>query len=60
MAMRILYAFADYAEDETGDVIQMKGIEPAEHRIRIGDYRARFRLGPGEIYVTAVGHCRDI
>ncbi len=58
--MRILYALADYAEDEAGDVIQMKGIEPAEHRIRVGDYRARFRLEPGEVYVTAVGHRRDI
>ena len=58
-ALRILYALADYAATGNGDVQSMQGVEPPEFRLRVGDYRVRFRKSAGEIFVTAVRHRRE-
>jgi mRNA interferase RelE/StbE len=41
-ALRILKALAQYLETGEGDIKRLRGIEPPEFRLRIGDYGVRF------------------
>jgi mRNA-degrading endonuclease RelE of RelBE toxin-antitoxin system len=40
---RIVVALERYAQTGVGDVVQLTAIEPPEHRLRVGDWRIRFR-----------------
>lgn len=54
-AMRILRALTRYAETGEGDVKALEGKFSGAHRLRIGDWRVRFRrVKGGTIHVLAV------
>jgi len=53
-ALRILRALAHFATYREGDVKRLQDIEPAEFRLRVGDYRLRFHDDGQTLYVTAV------
>ena len=58
-ALRILRALAHFATTGEGDIKRLQDIEPAEFRLRVGDYRLRFHDDGQAIYVTAVKHRRE-
>ncbi|HEV2199013.1 MAG TPA: type II toxin-antitoxin system RelE/ParE family toxin [Bryobacteraceae bacterium] len=41
-AMMVLEGLADYVLNGSGNVERLKGVEPPELRLRVGDYRVRF------------------
>jgi mRNA-degrading endonuclease RelE of RelBE toxin-antitoxin system len=47
-ALRILHALARYASAGVGDVKRLQGIDPPELRLRVGDYRVRFKEDKGD------------
>ena len=54
-ARRILLALTRYAETGEGDVKALEGKFSGTHRLRIGDWRVRFRRVPVDaIYILAV------
>lgn len=54
-AMRILHALTRYAETGEGDVKVLLGKFTGTHRLRVGDWRVRFRrVTGGSIHVLAV------
>ena len=54
-AMRILLALTRYARTGEGDVKALEGKFTGAHRLRVGDWRVRFRRGSGgTIHVLAV------
>ena len=56
-AMRILKALARYAETGEGDVKALQGSLSGTHRLRVGDWRVRFKRASGDaIEVLAVGN----
>lgn len=58
-ALRILHALARLLATGEGDVKLLRDIEPAEFRLRVGDYRVRFYASADAIEVRAVKHRRD-
>jgi mRNA-degrading endonuclease RelE of RelBE toxin-antitoxin system len=53
--MRILVALTRYAETGEGDVKALEGKFSGAHRLRVGDWRVRFRRVPaGVIHILAV------
>jgi hypothetical protein len=55
-ALNLLHGLARFALIEEGDVKQLQGIEPPEFRLRLGDYRVRFRDLGGSIEILHVRH----
>lgn len=45
---RILAALDRYARTGLGDVLHLTDIEPPEYRLRVGDWRVRFRREPAQ------------
>jgi mRNA interferase RelE/StbE len=59
-AMRILVALTRYARTGEGDVKALEGKLTGSYRLRVGDWRVRFRrLQGGAIYVIAVRNRSD-
>lgn len=58
-ALRILHALARVLATGEGDVKRLQDIEPPEFRLRVGDYRVRFRDFDGTIEILSVKHRRD-
>jgi mRNA-degrading endonuclease RelE of RelBE toxin-antitoxin system len=55
IAMRILIALTRFAETGEGDVKTLEGKFTGAHRLRVGDWRVRFRRVSGDtIHVLAV------
>lgn len=56
MADRLLAAFARYVETGSGDVKRLHGV--ADYRLRVGDWRIRFRrnVTEGWVEVLRVSH----
>jgi mRNA interferase RelE/StbE len=54
IAMRILLGLTRYAATGEGDVKALEGKLRGTHRLRIGDWRVRFRREQGGIHVLAV------
>lgn len=55
-AMRILNALDRFAGTGEGDIKKLKG-DSSELRLRVGDYRIRFKEDPlGTMYIHAVLH----
>ncbi len=52
--MRILKALARYAETGEGDVKALQGSLSGTHRLRVGDWRVRFKRGGDVIEMLAV------
>lgn len=58
-ARRIRQAVERFAATGAGDVRRLQGIEPAEFRLRAGDYRIRFRLSGRTIQILRVLNRRE-
>ena len=57
-AMQILQALARYGETGEGDVKRLQGSR--DFRLRVGDYRVRFRaLDDGTLRIAQVKHRRE-
>jgi len=55
IAKRISAALDRFAETEHGDVVRLQGCD--EYRLRVGDWRVRFRLESGNVAVILrIGH----
>ena len=58
-ALRILEGLARFLLTEEGDVKQLKGSDPKEYRLRVGDYRVRFYDFGDTIQILSVRHRRE-
>jgi mRNA interferase RelE/StbE len=58
-ALRILHVLARYLATGEGDVKRLQDVEPPEWRLRVGDYRVRFRELGDSIVILAVKHRRE-
>lgn len=59
-ALRLLHGLARYVATETGDVKQLQGHDPPQFRLRVGDYRLRFRkVGDSDLEILRVLHRRE-
>jgi mRNA-degrading endonuclease RelE of RelBE toxin-antitoxin system len=58
-ALHILHGLARFAVLGVGDVKQLQGIEPPEFRLRVGEYRVRFRDLADSLEILAVKHRRE-
>lgn len=58
-ALRILHALARMLATGDGDVKRLREIEPPEFRLRVGDYRVRFRDFDESIEILSVKHRRE-
>jgi mRNA interferase RelE/StbE len=58
-ALRILHALARMLATGEGDVKRLQDIEPPEFRLRVGDYRVRFREFDNSIEILTVKHRRE-
>lgn len=60
VAMNILVALHRLAETGAGDVKKLKGIDPPEFRLRVGDYRLFFAEEPtGTLQIRTVKNRKD-
>ena len=58
-AMRILHGLARFVTTGEGEVKQLRGFDPPEFRLRIGDYRVHFYDRDDCIEILAVKHRRE-
>jgi len=58
-ALHILHVVARYLATGEGDVKRLQDLDPPELRLRVGDYRVRFRDLGDSILVLAVKHRRE-
>lgn len=58
-AIRILHGLAHFTATEIGDVKRLQDIDPPEFRLRVGDYRIRYRDNGDTIEILAVKHRSD-
>ncbi|MGC9946098.1 MAG: type II toxin-antitoxin system RelE/ParE family toxin [Bryobacteraceae bacterium] len=59
VARRLKQAVERFANTGAGSVKKLQGIQPAEYRLRVGDYRVRFHLEGDTIRVLRVGNRRE-
>jgi len=53
-ASRILDALTRLIFLGDGDVKKLQGLEPPQFRLRVGEYRVRYRRSGDEFYITAI------
>ena len=58
-ALRILEGLARFLFTEEGDVKLLKGTEPKEYRLRVGNYRIRFYDLGNTVQILSVRHRRE-
>lgn len=58
-ALRILQTLARAILTGEGDVKRLQGIDPPEFRLRVGDYRVRFRDFENSVDIISVKHRRE-
>ena len=58
-AMRILEGLARFLFTEEGDVKLLKGSDPREYRLRVGDCRIRFHDLGDTLQILSVRHRRE-
>lgn len=51
---RILIAIDRIAEGHPADVVRLADVQPPEWRLRVGDWRVRFRYAAGRIEILRV------
>ncbi len=56
---RIKQSVERFAETGAGNVKKLKGIDPAEFRLRVGDYRVRFHQDGNTLYILRVLNRRE-
>ena len=59
IARRVKQAVERFADTAAGNVKRLQGVDPAEYRLRVGDYRVRFYLEGGTIQVLRVRNRRE-
>lgn len=59
IAQRIKRAVERLAAAGAGDVKRLQGIEPLQYRLRVGDYRVRFRQDGATIQILRVRNRRE-
>lgn len=42
--LRVVEALERYATSGYGDVVRLQGVEPPQHRLRVGEWRVRFTV----------------
>lgn len=57
--VRILHALTRMIATGEGDIKRLRGIEPPEFRLRVGDYRVRFHNQEDRVEVLSVKHRRE-
>jgi len=55
-ALGLLKGLARFAFTESGDVKQLESYDPPQFRLRLGDYRPRFRKIGDSIEILRVSH----
>ncbi len=60
IARRVRLAVEHFAATGAGNVRKLQGIDPPEHRLRVGDYRVRFELAADTIRILRVRHRREV
>ena len=58
-ALGLLTGLARFALTESGDVKQLEGYDPPQFRLRLGDYRIRFRNLGESIQIIGVRHRKE-
>jgi mRNA interferase RelE/StbE len=58
-AVRIKNAIERFASSGVGDIKQLQGISPPEHRLRVGDWRVRFQLSGNTMRILRVRNRRE-
>ncbi len=58
-AMRILHALARLLATGEGDVKRLQDVDPPEFRLRVRDYRVRFRDVDDTVEILSVKHRRE-
>ena len=59
IARRVKQALERFAETGAGNVKRLQGIDPPAYRLRVGDYRVRFRLDKETVRVLRVRNRRE-
>jgi mRNA interferase RelE/StbE len=59
-AMRILIALTRYGDSGEGDIKALSGEWDGYFRLRVGDFRVIFQIGPDAIVITRVRHRSDV
>ena len=59
IAHRVKRAVERFAETAAGNVKRLQGIDPPEYRLRVGDYRVRFRQDAETVRILRVRNCRE-
>jgi mRNA interferase RelE/StbE len=59
IASRIKQAAERFAATGAGDVKRLRGIDPPEYRLRVGDYRVRFRVDDEILRIRRVRNRRE-
>ena len=59
IARRIKESIERFTETGAGDIKKLQGIEPPEHRLRVGDWRVRFRLDKEAFRVLRIRNRKD-
>lgn len=59
IARRVRRAVERLAETDAGNVRKLQGIEPPQYRLRVGDWRVRFRYGDDAIRILRVRNRRE-
>jgi mRNA interferase RelE/StbE len=59
IARRVKQAIERFAETGAGNVKKLRGLDPPEYRLRVGDYRVRFHLDDETVRVLRVRNRRE-
>jgi mRNA interferase RelE/StbE len=59
IARRVSHVVERFADTGAGNVKRLQGIAPPEYRLRVGDYRVRFRLDDQTIRILRVRNRRE-
>jgi mRNA interferase RelE/StbE len=59
IARRVKLAVERFAGTGTGNLKKLQGIDPPEYRLRVGDYRVRFRQDGETIRILRVRNRRE-
>lgn len=54
LARRVRQALVTLSTTGHGDVVKLKGVRPPEWRLRVGDYRAFFRVDEDEASINVL------
>lgn len=60
VARRIQAAVERLAATGAGDVKRLRGIDPPEYRLRVGQYRLRFQRKADAVFILRVRHRREV